>query len=111
MPYKDKPIEKLYYSISELAEMFEVSASLIRFWESEFPILQPRKNKKGNRLFTKADIENFRAIYHLVKEKGHTLEGARKILKNNPKKTLGNVELSEQLKDVRNFLKDLHDML
>jgi DNA-binding transcriptional MerR regulator len=107
MPYKDKPVEKLYYSISEVAEMFDVSQSLIRFWETEFPILQPRKNKKGNRLFSKTDIDNFRAIHHLVKEKGLTLEGARKALKANPAKTMDNVGISSQLKDIRQFLDEL----
>lgn len=107
MPYKDKPVEKLYYSISEVADMFGVSQSLIRFWESEFPSLHPRKNKKGNRLFSKTDIDTFRAIHHLVKEKGLTLEGARKALKSNPKKTMDNVDVSQQLKDIRQFLDEL----
>jgi DNA-binding transcriptional MerR regulator len=81
VPYKEKEIEKLYYSIGEVAEMFNVSKSLIRFWETEFDILKPRKSQKGNRLFTKKDIENLRVIYYLVKEKGYTLEGARMKLK------------------------------
>ena len=81
MAYKEHEIEKLYYSIGEVAQMFGVSNSLIRFWETEFTILKPRKNAKGNRLFTKKDIENLKIIYHLVKEKGFTLEGARKRLK------------------------------
>ena len=74
---------KLYYSIGEVAEMFEVNTSLIRFWENEFDIIKPQKNKKGNRLFTKKDIDNFHVIFHLVKEKGYTLEGAKKKLKNS----------------------------
>src|SRR3546814_10756813 len=75
MPYKEREINKLYYSIGEVARIFDVNASLIRFWEKEFEILQPRKNKKGNRLFTQEDLENMKIIYHLVKEKGYTLQG------------------------------------
>ena len=73
MPYKEKKVEKLYYSIGEVAEMFGVNTSLIRFWEKEFDIIKPKKNKKGNRFFTKSDIENFNLIFHLVKERGMTL--------------------------------------
>lgn len=69
--------DKLYYSIGEVARAFDVNASLIRFWEKEFDIIQPKKNKKGNRLFTPKDIKNLKIIYHLVKERGYTLEGAR----------------------------------
>ena len=65
---------KLYYSIGEVAEMFGVNTSLIRFWEKEFDVIKPHKNKKGNRKFTKADVDNFHLIYHLVKEKGMTLK-------------------------------------
>ena len=77
MPYKEPKIEKLFYSIGEVADMFKVNTSLIRFWEKEFDIIKPKKNKKGNRLFTKEDIENFHIIYHLVKERGMTLKGAK----------------------------------
>lgn len=76
-----KNLNKLYYTIGEVAEMFDVNHSLIRFWEKEFTIIQPKKNKKGNRLFTPKDIENFNKIYHLVKIQGFTLEGAKKELK------------------------------
>lgn len=69
--------DKLYYSIGEVARAFDVNASLIRFWEKEFDIIQPKKNKKGNRLFTPDDIKNLKVIYHLVKERGYTLDGAR----------------------------------
>jgi len=75
---------KLYYSIGEVAEMFDVNTSLIRFWEKEFSIIKPKKNKKGNRLFTAEDIKHFRLIHHLVKEKGYTLKGAKESLKSNP---------------------------
>jgi DNA-binding transcriptional MerR regulator len=79
----EKQLTKLYYTIGEVATMFNVNASLIRFWEKEFSIIQPKKNKKGNRLFTPKDIINFNKIYHLVKEQGFTLEGAKNSLKNN----------------------------
>jgi DNA-binding transcriptional MerR regulator len=79
----EKKLTKLYYSIGEVAEIFNVNTSLIRFWEKEFNIIQPKKNKKGNRLFTPKDILNFNKIYHLVKMKGFTLDGAKKALKSN----------------------------
>ncbi len=78
----EKQLTKLYYTIGEVAEMFNVNTSLIRFWEKEFTIIQPKKNKKGNRLFTPKDILNFNKIYHLVKEQGFTLDGAKNALKN-----------------------------
>lgn len=77
MPYKERKIEKVYYTIGEVAEMFDVNTSLIRFWEKEFDIIKPKKNKKGNRLFTKQDIDNLHIIYHLVKERGMTLKGGK----------------------------------
>ena len=77
MPYKEPKIEKLFYSIGEVAQMFKVNTSLIRYWEKEFDIIRPKKNKKGNRLFTKEDVENFHVIFHLVKERGMTLKGAQ----------------------------------
>ncbi len=83
MPYKETDTLKLYYTIGEVAEMFQVNASLIRFWEKEFDIIQPKKNKKGNRLFTQEDVDNFHVIYHLVREKGYTLQGAKDKLKSN----------------------------
>lgn len=108
MPYKEKEIEKLYYSIGEVADMFSVSKSLIRFWETEFEILKPRKNQKGTRLFTKKDIENLKLIYHLVKEKGYTLEGARKTLKAaDPEELEQPVDIKEKLSAIRTFLVDL----
>ncbi len=77
--------DKLYYSIGEVAKAFSVNASLIRYWEQEFPIIKPKKNKKGNRYFTPEDIKNLKIIYHLVKEKGYTLDGARISLATNSK--------------------------
>lgn len=77
-----KALTKLYYSIGEVASIFDVNTSLIRFWEKEFPIIQPKKNSKGNRLFTVKDIEHFNKIYQLVKEEGYTLDGAKKALRS-----------------------------
>ena len=73
--------EKLYYSMGEVAEMFDVNQSLIRHWESQFSVLRPKRNKKGNRLFTPQDVENLKRIYHLVKECGMTLEGAKRAMR------------------------------
>ena len=111
MPYKEKEIEKLYYSISEVGKMFDVSNSLLRFWETEFDTLKPKKNRKGNRLYTKKDIEQLRMIYHLVKEKGFTLEGAKNRLKDNKRQLTGQIEITEKLTDIRKFLKDLNDKI
>ena len=80
-------VKKLYYSMGEVAEMFDVNHSLIRYWESKFDCLRPHKNQKGNRMFTPADIEKLKQIYHLVKEQGMTLEGARKAMKGPAKNT------------------------
>ncbi len=83
MPYKETEPVKLYYQISEVAEMFNVNASLIRYWENEFDIIKPKLNKKGNRLFTPQDIESYKIIFNLLKVQGLTLEGAKKYLKEN----------------------------
>jgi DNA-binding transcriptional MerR regulator len=83
MPYKEKEIEKLYFTIGEVAQMFNVNTSHIRFWSKEFEVIRPATNKKGNRLYTQSDIENFKKIYHLVKEKGFTLKGAKCELKES----------------------------
>lgn len=102
---------KLYYSIGEVAEMFNVNASLIRFWEKEFDIIKPKKNNKGNRLFTVQDIDNLKIIYHLVKERGFTLDGAKNKLKNSKKETIENVELIKSLEKIKNFLLELKEEL
>ena len=111
MPYKDKPTEKLFYKIGEVAILFDVNVSLIRFWEKEFDILKPKKNKKGNRMFTKKDVANLTVIYHLVKERGFTLEGAKQKLKENKGDTIDNIEIVNHLKDIRNFLVKLREEL
>jgi DNA-binding transcriptional MerR regulator len=107
LPYKEKNIEKLYYTIGEVAEMFKVAPSLIRFWQTEFEIINPKKNKKGNRQFTKADIENFKIVYHLVKEKGYTLQGAKEIIRADKVKVKDNVEMIRSLEKVKGFLIEL----
>jgi DNA-binding transcriptional MerR regulator len=104
---KDVRIEKVYYSIGEVADLFEVRPSLIRFWEKEFDILKPQKNKKGNRLFTRQDIANLRLIFHLVKERGYTLQGAKDKLKQNREDVERRVEIVDSLYKVRNFLDEL----
>lgn len=111
MPYKEKKIEKVYYTIGEVAEMFGVTTSLIRYWEKEFDIIKPKKNKKGNRLFTKQDIDNFHLIYHLVKEKGMTLKGAQKKLKENREDTVNNFEVVKTLKAIKEMLLEIKDNL
>jgi DNA-binding transcriptional MerR regulator len=111
MAYKEKEIEKIYYSIGEVAEMFNVAPSLIRFWESEFELIQPKKNRKGNRQFTKEDIENVRTIYHLVKEKGFTLQGAKEMLRNDSQAVKDKMEMISALKRVRQFLTEVREKL
>lgn len=109
MPYKEQKVERLFYSIGEVAEMFNVNTSLIRFWEKEFDIIKPHKNKKGNRLFTPADVDNFHLIFHLVKEKGMTLKGAQKKLKENHDDTVNNFEVVSKLKEIRELLVEIRD--
>ncbi|HPK04822.1 MAG TPA: MerR family transcriptional regulator [Bacteroidales bacterium] len=106
-----KKIEKMYYSIGEVARLFNVNTSLIRFWENEFDIIKPHRNKKGNRLFTRADVDNFHIIYNLVKERGFTLQGAKDKLKNNPQDSLDEFELIKTLKNVRDFLAEIREGL
>lgn len=109
MPYKDQQVEKLFYTIGEVAAMFNVNTSLIRFWEREFDIIKPKKNKKGNRLFTREDIDNFHIIYHLVKERGMTLKGAQKKLKENREDTVNNLEIIKSLNDIKKMLLDIKE--
>jgi DNA-binding transcriptional MerR regulator len=109
MPYKEKKIEKVYYTIGEVSAMFGVNTSLIRFWEKEFDIIKPKKNKKGNRLFTKLDIDNFHIIYHLVKERGLTLKGAKMKMKDNKDDTMNNFEVIKSLKNIREILIEIRE--
>ena len=91
--------------------MLNVATSLIRFWESEFDIIKPKKNRKGNRQFTKEDIDHVKLIYHLVKEKGYTLQGAKDMLKNGQDQVMNNLTMVESLKNVRGFLVELREKL
>ncbi len=111
MPYKEKKVEKLYYTIGEVSEMFKVNASLIRFWEKEFDIIKPKKNKKGNRFFTQQDINNIQLIYHLVKERGLTLSGARKKLRDNREDTYNNYEVIKTLNQIKTMLLEIKETL
>jgi len=92
---------KRYYRIGELAKAFDVNASLIRFWEKEFEVIKPKKNAKGDRMFTQEDVKNFQLIFHLVKEKGFTLEGAKNKLKTQGKKTISNHDIIASLELVK----------
>jgi len=109
LPYKKPQIEKIYYSIGEVAKIFNVNPSLIRFWEKEFEIIKPKKNQKGNRLFTTEDIKQLKIIYFLVKEKGMTLKGAKQSLKNNKHKTFENYELTDRLQKIRSILMEIYN--
>jgi DNA-binding transcriptional MerR regulator len=104
-------IDKRYYTIGEVAEMLEVAPSLIRFWETEFPTLRPKKNKKGDRQFTKKDIEHLKLIYELVKEKGYTLQGARDIIKSRQHLPPDKSEVIASLEEIKKFLIQLRDNL
>ena len=111
MPKLKEDIAKLYYSIGEIAEMFDVSKSLIRFWESEFDLLKPQKNRKGDRRFTQKNIDQFRTIYHLVKEKGYTLDGAKREIKRNKQYLFQKQRSIESLTKIRAFLEDMKDRI
>ena len=103
--------EKRYYGIGEVARAFGVNASLIRFWEKEFDVLQPKKNAKWNRKFTPQDIKNLQLIYHLVKERGFTLDGAKTHLKEEKQKTLSNFDIIQKLERVKAELNKIKDQL
>ena len=102
---------KLLYSMGEVTEMFDVNASLIRYWESKFDCIKPHKNKKGNRMFTPSDIENLKLIYHLVKEKGMTLEGANKTMKRRGGNVKRDVSILERLQSIRAMLIEVRESL
>ncbi len=101
----------MFYTMGEVSEMFDVSSSLIRYWEKQFSVIKPVRNKKGNRLFTPKDIENFKLIYHLVKERGMTLEGAKKSIKGGKISTNKEVELMERLLNMRSLLLEVREVL
>ena len=112
MALRTQPIGKLYYRIGEVADMFKVNTSLIRFYEKEFDIIKPHRNKKGNRLFTQNDVDHFHTIFHLIKEKGYTLEGAKLQLKEN--RALNNApeqDIKNSLLRMKRFLIELREQL
>jgi DNA-binding transcriptional MerR regulator len=109
MPYKEREVEKLFYTIGEVSEILGVPVSTVRFWENEFDILKPRKNKKGNRLFMPEDLKNLKIIHTLVKEKGMTLAGAKKQLAAKWDETEYRYEVRESLLRMKNILKDIND--
>lgn len=104
MQTEEQKGEKMFYAIGEVADMFGVNASLIRFWEKEFDVIKPKKNAKGNRLFTPRDIQNFKLIYHLVKEQRLTLDGARQKLKTGKETAESNLEVIDKLKSIKEQL-------
>jgi DNA-binding transcriptional MerR regulator len=111
MPYREKKIEKLYYSIGEVAEMLNVPVSTVRFWDNEFDVLKPMKNKKGNRLFTQADLKNLRIIHHLLKDEGMTIGGVRKRMSSKWEETDYKYEINESLQKIKTMLLDIRDSI
>ncbi len=111
MPYKEKENFKLYYSIGEVAELLDVNASLLRFWEKEFEDIKPQKNGRGNRIYTEKDVNHLKMIHHLVKDRGFTLEGAKKKLKQSRTSLQSEYEMIESLKRVKGMLIELKESL
>jgi DNA-binding transcriptional MerR regulator len=111
MPYKEKPVEKLFYTIGEVAGILDVPVSTVRFWENEFDILKPRKNKKGNRLFMPEDLRNLKIIHHLVKEKGMTLAGVKKQLSEKWEETDYKFGIRESLTNIKDLLSEIRDSM
>jgi DNA-binding transcriptional MerR regulator len=111
VPYQKPKIEKHFYTIGEVAEMFGVNTSLIRFWEKNFDNIKPQKNKKGNRLFTPEAIEELKMVYYLVKERGMTLKGAQQKIKGNKSDVTHELEIVEQLKSIREMLVEIKNEL
>jgi DNA-binding transcriptional MerR regulator len=111
MPLKEHEISKMYYTMGEVTAMFDVNASMIRFYEKEFDILQPKKNKKGNRLFTPEDIENLKIIFHLIRDKGYTLTGAKDYLKGNLGESKDSQRVIQSLENLKKFLLEVRDEL
>jgi DNA-binding transcriptional MerR regulator len=109
VPYKEPKIEKVYFTIGEVAEMLGVNTSLIRFWDKEFSVLKLQKTQKGNRIFTKDDIQQLRVIYHLVKEKGMTLKGAKQVLHLNREGATKTAEVIRKLLDIKQQLAEIRN--
>jgi len=111
MPYKEHEISKMYYTMGEVAAIFDVNQSLIRFYEKEFDVLQPKKNKKGNRYFTPEDIETLRIIFHLIRDKGYTLNGAKEHLKKNMDESQDAQRVIDSLENIKKFLLEVREQL
>ncbi len=111
MPYKEREITKMYYTMGEVAILFDVNQSLIRFYEKEFDVLQPKKNKKGNRYFTPEDIENLKIIFNLIRDKGYTLAGAKEYLKSNITESKDSQRVIDSLENLKKFLLEVRDQL
>jgi DNA-binding transcriptional MerR regulator len=111
MPLRDKPIGKLYYPISEVAELMDVNASTLRYWEKEFDNIRPHRNKKGNRFYTASDIESIRMIRYLLKDKGFTIQGARDQLKSHAESTKKSMDVVRSLESIKDFLIQIRDEL
>lgn len=109
MPYKQPKIEKVLFNIGEVANIVNIEATKIRYWENQFDALNPQKNKKGNRLFTKDDIELVKLIHHLVKERGLTIKGAKQKLKENQEETINNFEIVNKLQTIKKELSEIRD--
>lgn len=111
MPYKEKPIEKKYFTIGEVAKILGVATSLIRFWETQFDFIRPKKNAKGNRKYTQEDLKKLKLVYYLVKEKGYTLQGAQEHIKQSKDSIDDKAEMVESLKRIREFLLEMKNNL
>lgn len=109
MPYKEPIIEKIFFTIGEVAKIVNIDATTIRYWENQFDALKPQKNNKGNRLFTKDDIELVKLIHHLVKERGLTTKGARQKLKDNREETVHYFEIVKKLQNIKRELTEIRD--
>jgi len=111
VPYKQPKAEKLFFSIGEVSEIFNINASTIRFWEKEFDTINPRKNNKGKRFYTQEDINHLGLIYHLVKERGMTLKGAKKRIKENKKEIEDNYEIVKKLQNIKKYLLEIKELV
>ena len=110
-PYKEREIKKLFYTIGEVSKILNVNVSLVRFWDNEFDIIKPKKNKKGNRLFSENDLKNLKIIHHLLKNNGFTIKGAKKALKSKKNDFQKNIFLKERLLEFKKFLVSLRESL
>ena len=111
MPYKQPKIEKVLFNIGEVAQIIGVETSAVRYWENQFETLKPQKNKKGNRLFTKEDIEQVKLINYLIRERGLTIKGAKQKLKENCEETVQNFEIVKRLQEIKQELVEIRDKM